>query len=276
MRMPEKDYWMLNGEKMKEYWKKIYKTRYFWSHLAKKDLEIRFRRSKLGILWTVVQPFCMTVILSLVFGVVFNQPLGEYSMYILTGIVVWDLLQASVVGGGNALFGSEQYIRQFNHPISIYTLRFAVLNMGIFLLEMVALIVWVFFARPINLVFAIFTIPLTTILYFPLAWSLATISGYMGAKYRDYPQIMILVMQMIYFLSPVFFRQEMFDASPALKTLFIVNPITHILNLLRSPFVYTEMPQIEDYIFVIVVDLFFCLWAAFINKKNEKKIIFYL
>ena len=261
---------------MKEYWKKIYKTRYFWSHLAKKDLEIRFRRSKLGILWTVVQPFCMTIILSLVFRVVVNQPLGEYSIYILTGIVVWDLLQASVVGGGNSLFGSEQYIRQFNHPISIYTLRFTVLHVGIFLLEMVALVVWVLFAHPENLVWGIFTIPLTTVLYFPMAWGLATISGYMGAKYRDYPQIMILVMQMIYFLSPVFFRQEMFDTSPALRTLFALNPITHILNLLRYPFAYMQMPKIEDYIFVLIVDILICGWAVFVNKKNAKKVIFYL
>ncbi len=261
---------------MKEYWNKIYNTRYFWFHLAKKDLEVRFRRSKLGIMWTVVQPFCMTVILAIVFGVVFDQPLGEYSMYILSGIVVWDLLQASVVGGGNSLFGSEQYIRQFNHPITIYSLRYAVLNMGIFLLEIIALIIWVLFAKPENLILALFTIPLTTILYFPLAWGLATISGYTGAKYRDYPQIMVLVMQMVYFLSPVFFRQEMFTSNSALKILFEINPITHILNLLRAPFVYMKMPEVEDYIFVIVVDIFVSLWAAYVNKNNEKKLIYYL
>lgn len=261
---------------MKEYWIKIYKTRYFWSHLAKIELIARFRRSKLGILWAMVQPLCLTIILSVVFGVVFDQPLGEYSMYILSGIVVWDLLQASVVGGGNSLFGSEQYIRQFNHPITIYTLRFALLNMIIFLLEMIALCLWVLFFSPANLILAFFTLPLTVLMYFPLIWALSTISGYAGAKYRDYPQIMVLFMQMLYFISPVFFRQEMFMANDALKTWFEINPITHLLNLLRDPFVNMRMPSAYDYIYVLFTDLVAVLAAWNINRKNCKKVIFYL
>lgn len=261
---------------MKEYWKKIYKTRFFWSHLAMNDLVSRFRRSKLGILWTVIQPLFLTIILSVVFGVVFNQPLGEYSMYILSGIVVWDMMQASVVGGGNSLFGSEQYIRQFNHPITIYTLRYSLLNITIFLLELVALIIWVLFFRPENLILAFFTVPLTLLLYFPMIWSLSTIAGYSGAKYRDYPQIMLLVMQMLYYLSPVFFKQEMFMSSPVLTLLLEWNPITHILNLLRAPFVYMQMPSIRDYIFVMATDIVVILWAVWVNRNNAKKVIFYL
>ena len=78
----------------------------------------------------------------MVFGVVFQQPLGEYAIYILSGIVVWDMLQTCIVSGGNALFDSEQYIRQFNHPITIYTLRHAVVVIAIFGMEMIALAVW--------------------------------------------------------------------------------------------------------------------------------------
>lgn len=261
---------------MKEYWNKIYKTRYFWSHLAMNDLVSRFRRSKLGILWTVIQPLFLTIILSVVFGVVFNQPLGEYSMYILSGIVVWDMMQASVVGGGNSLFGSEQYIRQFNHPITIYTLRYSLLNITIFLLESIALVIWVLFFQPENLILAFFTAPLTILLYFPMIWGLSTIAGYSGAKYRDYPQIMLLVMQMLYYLSPVFFKQEMFMSSPVLTLLLECNPITHILNLLRAPFVYMQMPALRDYLFVLATDIVIVLWAVRVNRNNSKKVIFYL
>lgn len=261
---------------MKEYWKKIYKTRYFWSHLAMNDLKARFRRSKLGLMWTVLQPLLLTLILSFVFSTVFKQTLGTYAMYILSGIVVWDMMQASVVGGGNSLFASEQYIRQFNHPISIYTLRYAILNLVTFLMELIALIIWVLIFQPENLILAFFTLPLTVLLYFPLVWGLVTIAGYSGAKYRDYPQIMLLVMQMIYYFSPVFFKQEMFLSSNILKVIFDLNPITHILNLVRYPFVYMKMPAMFDYIYVTVTDILVVLWALRVNLKNEKKVIFYL
>lgn len=261
---------------MKAYIEKIYKTRYFWSHLAKNDLKSRFRRSKLGLMWTVIQPLCMTLILSFVFSAVFRQPLGEYAMYILSGIVVWNMLQACLVNSGSALFASEQYIRQFNHPISIYTLRYAILNVATFLMEMIALVIWVLFTEPMNLVFGILTLPISLVFYFPLVWGLVTIAGYSGAKYRDYPQIMGLLMQMVYYLSPVFFKQEMFLSNSYLELLFELNPITHILNLIRCPFVYGEMPAMADFLFVLVTDVVVVLWAVYVNKNNEKKVIFYL
>ena len=263
-------------ENLKKYSFKIYKTRYFWLHLAKSDLKARFRRSRLGFLWQVIQPLFLTIILSVVFSTVFNQPLGSYAIYVLSGIVVWDLLQSCVIGGGNCYINSEQYIRQYNHPITIYSLRYAVLNLVTFLMELIALVIWILFVSPENLIFAIITLPLTIFLYFPMIWGLTTISGYMSVKYRDYPQIMVLVMQMIYYVSPVFFKQEMFTTSETLVNLLEYNPITHILNLIRCPFVYMTMPSSIDYIFVICTDIIIAFCAYRVNKNNEKKVIFYL
>ena len=261
---------------MKEYWKKVYKTRYFWSHLAKNDLKTRFRRSKLGMLWTVLQPLMFTVILSFVFSVAFKEDMGEYSMYILSGIIVWNLLQSSIVASSNCLMISEQYIRQFNHPITIYSLRMAVLNIVTFLMEMSALVFWVLIFQPENLILAIFTLPLTVILYFPMVWGCATIAGYSGTKYRDYAQIMSLLMQMLYYLSPVFLKQELFMNSQIMMAIFRCNPVTHILDLIRKPFVYMEMPGWTDYLYIIAIDIIVILWAYAVNRKNQKKIVFYL
>lgn len=263
-------------DSFKEYTVKIYKTRYFWLHLAKSDLKARFRRSKLGLLWQVLQPLFLTIILSFVFSTLFNQPLGSYALYVLSGIVVWDLLQACIIGGGNCYINSEQYIRQYNHPVTIYSLRYSVLNVVTFLLELIALVIWVLFVSPENLIFAIITLPLTMIMYFPIIWALITISGYMSVKYRDYTQIMVLVMQMIYYISPVFFKQEMFTTSEVLVNLLKYNPVTHILNLIRCPFVYMTMPSVVDYIFVIITNIIILFCAYRINKNNKKKVIFYL
>ena len=88
---------------MEEYWKRIWKTRYFWSHLARCELKSRFRRSKLGLLWTVFQPLILTLIMAFVFSTIFQQTLGDYAVYILSGIVVWDLMTGSVEAGGSSI-----------------------------------------------------------------------------------------------------------------------------------------------------------------------------
>lgn len=261
---------------MKEYIKKVYKTRYFWSHLAMNDLNARFRRSKLGLLWCVIQPLFFTIILTVVFSTVFHQELKSYSTYILSGIVVWDMLQAGIVSGGNCLFQSEQYIRQFNHPITIYSLRYTILTIITFLLELIALAIWVIVFEPMNLFLAVITVPLTVTLFFPIVWGLSTVAGYMGTKYRDYIPVMTLVMQALYYLSPVFFQKEMFMTSDVLTVVFEVNPVTHLLNLIRMPFVYGELPQYTTYLYVLALDVLVVLFAYCINKTNERKLIFYL
>ena len=207
---------------------------------------------------------------------VFKEPLGEYSVYVLSGIVVWDLVQACVVAGGSSLMMSEQYIRQFNHPKIIYSLKNTLVYMYTFFVEMIALAIWMLFVRPINLVLAIFTLPLTALIYFGIDWAVKTISAYTNTKYRDYPQMMALAMQALYYISPVFLKKEMFLGHEPLEILLNINPITHILNLIRDPFIYGKMPSLVSYCYVLGIMVLFTLIAAHVNKKNEKKIIFYL
>lgn len=261
---------------MKEYWKNIYRTRYFWSHLARCELKARFRRSKLGLLWTVLQPLFLTMIMAGVFSTVFRQPLGEYAVYILSGIVVWNLVSASIIGGGNSILSAEQYIRQFSHPVSIYSLRSAVLCLITFMIEMIALTIWVLFTRPINLLIGIAIFPVTLILYFILSWSCTTISGFCNCKYRDYPQIMSLCMQALWYMSPVMFQKQVFEGNDKLFLLYELNPVTHVLNLVRNPMLYGTMPSALDYSYSVLLCAVFATWAYSVNKKNWKKIIFYL
>ena len=261
---------------MREYFQKIFKTRYFWSHLARCELKARFRRSKLGLIWTVLQPLFLTMIMAAVFSTVFRQPLGEYAVYILSGIVVWNLISSSIVGGGNSILSAEQYIRQFNHPVTIYTLRSTVLNIITFLIEMIALAIWVLFTKPINLAVGLASLPLTVVMLFALSWACTTIAGFSNCKYRDYPQVMSLCMQALWYMSPVMFQRQIFESNDKLKLLYELNPVTHVLNLVRNPMLYGKLPSTVDYVYVVFLIIMFSTWAYFVNRHNEKKIIFYL
>ena len=261
---------------MKLYLQKIYNTRYFWTHLAICELKARFRRTKLGLLWTILQPLFLTMIMAFVFSTIFRQPLGEYAMYILSGTVVWNLANASAIGGGNSILSAEQYIRQFNHPITIYTLRSSVLNIITFVIELIALGIWVLIRYPLNIFMGLLTLPLTAVLLFALSWGITTVAGYSGCKYRDYPQIMSLLMQALWYVSPVMFKKDIFETNQYMHILYEYNPVTHILNLIRNPWLYNKFPQIRDYAFTVITIIIFALWALYINMKNQKKIIFYL
>jgi lipopolysaccharide transport system permease protein len=267
---------IVGGTALNEHIKKIYNTRYFWAHLIRAELKNKFRRSKLGILWTFMNPLLLTLLMSAVFGTVFKMSFGDYAPYILSGLIVWELLSSSFIGGAFSIMNGEQYIRQFNHPIIIYTLKTALVFTITFVIAMASLIVWMVFKSPQNIIIGVITLPLTAVLYFFLSWATTTIAGYTNAKYRDYPQVMALVIQAVWYVSPVFFKKEMFTSNPTLKIIFDLNPITHILALVREPFLYGTMPTLSDYGFTIGSIIILGFIAVQVNKKNQKNVIFYL
>lgn len=261
---------------MKNYLKRLYESRYFWIHLSKMELKNKFRRSKLGILWTFISPLCLTAIMAVVFATVFHSDILTYAPYILSGIIFWDLFSGSLIGGSFVIIANDAYIRQFNHPITIYTLKSAIVYTISFLIAMLSLVIWMVFVEPKNLILGIVTLPITAILFFLLSWSCITIAAFTNTKYRDYPQMMPLIIQIFWYLSPVFFQEEMFESNKILYMWFNLNPLTHVLFLIRKPFLYGEMPTMNNYFITIIFIAIFGFIAIIINKRNAKNIVFYI
>lgn len=261
---------------MKLYLEKVYEARFFWMHLAKIELKNKFRRSKLGILWTFISPLCMTGIMSVVFGTVFNQDIVTYAPHILSGIIFWDLVNTSFVGGAMVLIGNESYIRQFNHPISIYMLKSAVVYTISFLIELIGLALWVMIISAPNLLIGLVTLPTTVLLFFIFAFSGTVIGAYINTKYRDYPQMMPIILQTLWYLSPVFFQESMFKQNELLYMWFNINPLTHILQLIRAPLLNGQYPTATNYLVSLAFVGTFAWLAYLIDKKNSRSIIFYI
>ena len=262
--------------KSKEYIRYLYKYRYFWAYLARCDLIARFRRSKLGMLWVMLSPLLLTLLIATVLGTILKQPIDEYAPYILAGFIAWEFLSTSVVTNGMTFVASESYIRQFNHPVSLYTLKATVVATINLLIALVALVIWSLFIHPMNTVLGLISLPLTLIIFFLIGWPLSTIAAFLNTKYRDYPQMMALLMQALWYMSPVFFQESMFASNSFLAYWFRLNPITHLLYLLRKPFLYGQMPGWSDYGFAFLLMALCALMALHMNKVNAKRVIFYL
>jgi len=263
-------------EKIKKYWLSLYELRYFIWHLVKIDLKNKFRRSKLGLLWTFVSPLCLSGIMGTVFGVAFHYNLLDYMPYVLSGILFWDITTASFSAGGYSIIAHDSYIRQCNHPIAAYTLKNSLVTMITFLIASISLVIWVVIGNPLNVLIWLPTLPLTMLIYFLMAWGGTTIAGYTCVQYRDYPMMAPLILQVIWYLSPIFFQEALFASNKYLHLWFQINPVTHMLDLLRKPLLDGCFPSLTNYLvslgLVLVIDFF----AIRINRAKERNVIFYL
>lgn len=260
---------------MIEYCQCIWKARYFWTHLALSDLRSRWRRSFFGILWTVIQPLGMTLLISLVFSKMFKSDIYAYAPYILSGIIVWECIAACVTGGALSFVQADAYIKQFKHPLAIYTLRTVLTSLVVLTLASLALFGWSAIVLPQNIGWHwLATLTIFPILGFVL-WPLATLLAYIGVRFRDLPHATGLIMQALWFISPVYFEVKIFRQG-GLDFLVDYNPIYHLLQIFRAPLLDGQWPTLENYGFTMFGGAVLFLIAWLVGRRAERKVIFYL
>jgi len=257
------------------YIQKIYTTRYLWWNLALSDLRSKFRRSVLGMSWAVLQPLALTLLFTFVLGRIFDVNGSDYAPYVFSGIIVWEFIVSSANVGCHALLLAEGYIKQCTHPLAIYSLRIVCVALINLLLGFAGFILWVMLIKPGNIGWTWLSLLLSFPLIILLVWPLALITSFIGARFRDFSQLIVIVMQAVWYISPVFFQPEMFQRAN-ISFLVDYNPIYHILNLIRMPTLYGEWPDMINLIYTVGTALVLWILAAILIIRQERKMIFYL
>jgi len=260
---------------MRNYILNIWRARHFWIHLSLSDLRSRWRRSFLGVLWTIIQPLGMTALLSVVFSSLFNTEITQLAPYILSGMIIWEFVIASAVGGSLAFIQADAYIKQCTHPLAIYTLRTVFTNIMVLSMASLSLVAWVLIVMPQNFGWSwLAALAIFPVLFF-IAWPMATILAYIATRFRDLPHALTLILQAMWFVSPIYFEAKLFRDG-GIAWLIEYNPIYHMLEIVRAPLLHGLWPTFENFAFSFVTIFILTALAILVGRNAEKKIIFYL
>lgn len=259
---------------MRNYFGRIWDSRYFWLHLAKAELKYKFRRSRLGLLWTMVNPLILMLMITVIFGNLFDIPMLDFAPYVFSGIIIWQFLQGVAMGGCNSLLVSEAYIKQFLHPMVIYPLKTTLVEVTTFVIAIQGLYLWMLFTNPANLGLGIITLPITVICFTLLGWPIAILTSSINLKYRDFGQLLVIFLQLVWYISPVFFKPDMFKTKE-LTALLEYNPVTHILNLVRAPLLYGTFPSLVDFAYVFGCIILLTILAIWRMSRVERTLVYY-
>ena len=262
---------------MINYLKDIWNCRYFWLSLVRMDLRTRYRRSVLGIGWSLLNPIAMTIILTTVFHEFFHQPIKEYALYLITGLATWQYVLNVSLHGCQCFFLGEQYIRQYPAPLAIYPLRTALGGTVHFIM---ALTVVVFMAAYFNDGFPgpeqfLSLIP-SIILLFLLGWSLAVLTGSFNVMFQDTQHLAEVGFQILFYATPIMYRMDQFKSSPRLVQLMSYNPLVAFLDMIRDPLLNNHPPSLATYGTALLTVTILSSAASMMLFRQQKRLIFYL
>ncbi len=258
-----------------DYLRRIYEARYFWWHLAQSDLRHRYRRSSLGIAWAVMQPLGMTLLIAYVMGSLLGHNLGDYALYIFSGLVIWEYIGNATIGGCSSFLSAAVYTRQFTHPYAIYTLRHILGGFINFLIAFSGVLLWTAFKSPENMGLSWFSLLPACLILLVFAWGIATICAFLSTWFHDFSQMVVLMLQAMYFVSPIFIQPSMFRNN-GLGYLVDYNPFYHLFELFRAPLLQGDWPTLLNFAFSAGSVMGVWLIAALFIRHKERNLIFYI
>jgi ABC-type polysaccharide/polyol phosphate export permease len=271
---------------MTHYLSSIWNCRYFWLSLVKIDLRTRYRRSVLGLGWSLLQPLAMTTILCAVFGTMMKQDLGKFGPYVFTGLATWNYLVGCALQGCQCFHRGESYIRQYPAPMAIYPLRTALAGMVHYLIALVLALIltWIlnaYFGQPFAPLLAYLPLLLPNlVLLFLLGWALATITGFANVFFQDAQHLSEIGLQLLFYATPIIYMLDNFTTQLANRGIdvrwFQFHPVHGVLQLIRVPI--TGVREAGDFSMLTgVVTVFaFCGVALWTLRKYERQLIFRL
>lgn len=261
---------------MGDYVRAIWKCRYFWLSLVKMDLRTRYRRSILGMGWSLLHPIAMTLTICVVFYQIFRMDMWHFAPYLLAGLACWNYILATTLQGCQCLFQGESYIRQYPAPMAIYPLRTTLGATVHFLLALFMVLVLMLFVKRSAFPFApLISLAPSLLLLFILCWSLAVLAAFANVFFQDTQHIFQVGFQIYFYLTPIMYEPSMIQNN-RMAWILACNPIVPFLNLLRDPLVEGKMPEPTMYLAAGVIVSLVTAAAILVLARFQRKVIFYM
>lgn len=260
---------------MQSYLAQVWDYRHFWISLVRMDLRTRYRRSVLGIGWSLLQPLLMTTVFCIVFQHFLKVNIKDYAPHLMTGLVCWNFILGCTVHGCQSFFLGEPYIRQCPLPLAVYPLRTAIgaffhVTMGMLVITILASIL--LGAAPAG---ALLSLLPTMVLLFALGWSLVVLFGSANVFFQDTQHLSEVAFQIFFYLTPIIYRLEDLSGHQ-LAWLLRLNPIVPFLDLIRSPLLRHESPHVVTYAAAAGIVALTMTAAGFTLRRLQDRLVFFL
>jgi ABC-type polysaccharide/polyol phosphate export permease len=259
----------------RSYLAEVWSYRHFWMSLVRADLQRRYRRSALGLGWSLLQPVAMTAVLTLVYSRFFKMNWVEYGPLLLSGFAFWNYLSGCVIGGCQCMVGAEPYLRQQPLPAAIFPLR-TVLTVGFhFLISLVLAVVFAWAVGGPKDPVTLLTLLPSLVLLFLFGWAAAVLAGLAHAFFPDTQHLLELALQALFFLTPVMYPPSMLEQN-GLGGLSLCNPLAHLLELLRAPILASQVGSAGSFAVAASTVVLMGACAIWLLSRLERRLVFAL
>lgn len=241
--------------------------------LVSKDLKTKYRRSALGILWSILNPLLMMLVLTAVFSQIFRYEIQDFPVYYLTGYVLFNFMTESTTFALVSIINAAGLIKKVYIPKYVFPLEKCLFSFVNLLFSLIAvLLVFLIVGVTPQPTMLLFFVPLIFVFLFSFGMSLllATLNTF----FRDVGHFWSVLVTVWMYLTPIIYPISILPEWMA--SLVRLNPLTHYVEYFRSLMLYGTLPSLMETAICLSYSVVFLLLGVIVFHQKQDKFVLYI
>ncbi len=242
-------------------------------YLVRRDLAVRYRRSAIGFLWTMLQPLMTLAVIYVVFSYLFSDRLPDYPVYVLSGLLWWNFVSQGITSGMTSLQSNKGLLVNFPLPSEIFVISATLaglVNLALSLIPLLVILLVV--GHPISP--ALLFLPVSMAIAFTVVLGLSLALAPMAVFFSDVVELTRVILQMLYFAVPVMFPVSILPESK--QWIMTANPLYSSLRAFRDPIYLGRLPDLEAVLISLLLAAVSLSIGAYFLGRSRNQLHFHL
>ena len=282
----------------------VWRFREVIKNFVAQDLKVKYRRSALGFLWSLMNPMLQMIVLSAVFSLMFHIP--NFTLYVLSGIVCWGFFSTSVDACAVSIIGAESMLKRQYFPKLVFPLSAVTQNLVTLCLSLTALLILVGPFVGFRLSPALLILPLSFACIFAFTLGVGAIAAVITVHFRDMQHLITVFLGALFYLTPIIYPLEDkttvhppataataadIDASAPTagraavvkgpipdryRSYFKANPLFAMLSMFQRPIYDGRFPTVKELATAVIVAAGALVLGLYVFRRAEDGLIFRL
>ena len=253
--------------------RKLIQYRFLFEELVKRDFKTKYKRTILGMGWSLLSPLLTLLVLRLVFTQFFGRNTPHYTIYIFCGTLVWSYFTEATKGGMQSLMQNAKIFTKVNVPKYMFILSKNIQALISFLLTIVILFVFVAFdTLSFTWKYVFLLYPTVCLVLFNIG--VGMVLSALFVFFRDIQYLYDVFTRLLMYLSAIFYTIDKY--SPAQQNLFLLNPVYLFIRYFRKIIIEYTVPAPQFHLLMLADVLIVLGLGCWMYKKYNTRFLYYV
>ena len=242
--------------------------------LVSRDFKLKYRRSFLGVLWSVLNPLLMMVVMAAVFSYMFRFSIENFPLYLILGSIMFTFMSNGTSSAMESIIFAQALIKKIRIEKMLFPLEKATFELLNFAISLVAAVAVMIYFQVVPSIHALWGLPFVVICVTIFTAGCGLLVSALSVFFRDVIHLWSVILTAWNYATPIFYPYEMLDGW--MQAIMQFNPMYHYITFFRDVMMWNTNPGgIECLIcFGMAVVMFIIGFAVF--RKTENKFILYI